>query len=197
MKDIIIIGSGGVGRETAWIIEQINEKNSQYNIIGFIDDDESKWNTEINGYKVIGGIEYLKSINYKGEVIIALANYKIKKSIIDKLKDLDITYATIIHPDNRLHNTVKVGQGTIIYGDVSISPNVCIGNHNIISSKSLMGHDCILEDYISTFWNVIIAGNNVIAEGTLIEASVSIIQNIKIIKPTMIKAGKIISETIK
>lgn len=25
MKDILIIGAGGIGRETAWIIEEINE----------------------------------------------------------------------------------------------------------------------------------------------------------------------------
>ena len=41
MKDIIIIGAGGVGKEVAFIIEQINIKTSVWNIVGIVDDDES------------------------------------------------------------------------------------------------------------------------------------------------------------
>ena len=36
MKNIVIIGVGGVGRETALIIEQINELQPTWNLIGFI-----------------------------------------------------------------------------------------------------------------------------------------------------------------
>ena len=38
MKDIVIIGAGGIGREVAWIIEEINEVNSTWNIVGFVDE---------------------------------------------------------------------------------------------------------------------------------------------------------------
>ena len=30
MKDIVIIGAGGIGREVAWIIEEINEVNPMW-----------------------------------------------------------------------------------------------------------------------------------------------------------------------
>ena len=38
LKDIVIIGAGGVGRETALIIEDINEVNKEWNLLGFVDD---------------------------------------------------------------------------------------------------------------------------------------------------------------
>lgn len=47
MKDIIIIGAGGIGREVTFIIEEINKQIPTLNILGFIDD-----NKEIHG-KVI------------------------------------------------------------------------------------------------------------------------------------------------
>lgn len=37
MKDIVIIGAGGIVREVAWIIEEINEVNPIWNIIGFVE----------------------------------------------------------------------------------------------------------------------------------------------------------------
>lgn len=54
MKDIVIIGAGGFGREIAWLIEDINEVKKEWNIIGFIDDSAEKQNRLINGYKVLG-----------------------------------------------------------------------------------------------------------------------------------------------
>ena len=33
MKDIVIIGAGGFGREVAWLIEDINKVNLEWNII--------------------------------------------------------------------------------------------------------------------------------------------------------------------
>ena len=38
MKDIIIIGAGGIGREVIFIIEEINKQTPTLNILGFIDD---------------------------------------------------------------------------------------------------------------------------------------------------------------
>lgn len=57
MKDIVIIGAGGFGREVAWLIEDINKVSSEWNIVGFVDDNESIQGTEINGYKVVGNLE--------------------------------------------------------------------------------------------------------------------------------------------
>ena len=40
MKNIIIIGAGGVGREVSLIIEKINKLKATWNLIGFIDDNQ-------------------------------------------------------------------------------------------------------------------------------------------------------------
>ena len=55
MKDIVIIGCGGFGREVAWLIEEINNVNQEWNILGFIDDDTLNHGQIINGYAVLGG----------------------------------------------------------------------------------------------------------------------------------------------
>ena len=35
MRGIIIVGAGGFAREVAWLIEEINLKNQEWNLIGF------------------------------------------------------------------------------------------------------------------------------------------------------------------
>lgn len=40
MKKIAIFGAGGFGREVAFLIEDINKKNYQWEILGFFDDEK-------------------------------------------------------------------------------------------------------------------------------------------------------------
>ena len=66
--DIIIIGAGGVGREVALIIEQINARTPKWNILGIVDDNESMWGKVVNGYVVLGGLSYLDRYRNKGDI---------------------------------------------------------------------------------------------------------------------------------
>ena len=40
MKDLIIFGASGFGREVAWLVERINAKQPTWNLLGFMDDNE-------------------------------------------------------------------------------------------------------------------------------------------------------------
>ncbi|HHD2754448.1 TPA: acetyltransferase [Clostridium perfringens] len=197
MKDLIIIGAGGVGRETAWIVEQINRVNPTYNLLGFLDDNTDIWGTYINGYRVLGGVKYIEDNECNCEVVVAIANYDVKKKIVNKLKNQNISYSTIIHPNLNIHNSVEIGEGTIIYEGVIISPNVKIGNHVIVSPKSGIGHDSIIKDYVSVLWNVNISGNDLIGEGVLLGSGSTIIQNKKIGKGSIVGAGAVVLNDIE
>lgn len=45
LKDLYIIGAGGFGREVAWLVRRINTVTPTWTIKGFIDDNQSLWNT--------------------------------------------------------------------------------------------------------------------------------------------------------
>ncbi|MDU6534879.1 MAG: transferase, partial [Intestinibacter bartlettii] len=114
MKDLIIIGVGGVGREATLIAEEINEQSQEWNILGFVDDNEDVQNKYINGYPVLGKSHYLQ--NYKEEVYVfcGISNYKVKKKIISKLKEnQNIKFANLIHPSVKLNKHIKIGEGCI------------------------------------------------------------------------------------
>ena len=196
MRDIVIIGSGGVGKEVAWIIEQINEVEPTYKIVGFIDDDKTKLNTEIIGYKVIGDLNYLKEINYQGDIVIAIANYEVKKSIVEKLKELKAQFPIIIHPNLKIHKSVEIDEGSILYEGSIISPNVKMGKYVIVSPKCGIGHDSIIQDYVSLLWNVSISGNDFIEEGVLFGSGSTVIQGKRVKKGSIIGAGAVVVKDI-
>ena len=198
MKDIIIIGAGGVGREVTFIIEEINKQTPTLNILGFIDDNKEIHGKVINGYSILGDLSYLDNYEKKEEkpkVIIAIANYNVKKNIVFKLNN-KFNFATIIHPEVSLHNTVTIGNGSIIYKGVIMTTNITIGNHVIVSPKCGIGHNSIIKDYVSLLWNVNISGNDVIEEGVLIGSAATVIQGKNVAQGAIIGAGAVVVKDI-
>ena len=195
MKNIVIVGAGGVGREVSLIIQQINRLEPTWNLIGYIDDNPENWGNVINGYAVLGGIDSLTMMSKDTYVIIAIANYEVKKRIVTKLNN-KFKFATIVHPKGLIHDYMEIGEGCIVYEGVIITTNVSIGNHVIISPKCGVGHDTIIENYVSLLWNVNISGNDRIGEGVMFGSGSTIIQGKNVGMAAIIGAGAVVTKDI-
>ena len=62
-KSVVLIGAGGSGREVLEILKDLNKKRKPWDILGFIDENEKLHGKTINGYPVLGGIDWLKIQN--------------------------------------------------------------------------------------------------------------------------------------
>lgn len=197
MKNLYIIGAGGVGKEIVWIVEQINKKHPTWTIAGFIDDNKEIHGLTMNGIPIVGGIDFLLNKEWDEDIFVvcAIANYRVKKSIVERLSD-KVSFANIIHPDVYISSTNKIGLGVIIYPGAIITTNVTIGNHVIISPKCGVGHETIINDYCSLLWNVNVSGNDVLEEGCLIGSGATIIQNKKIGCGSIVGAGAVVISDI-
>ena len=51
---ILIYGSGGFGREVAWLAEESGDENTRYAVRAFVDDDTSTHGTVVNDIPVMG-----------------------------------------------------------------------------------------------------------------------------------------------
>ena len=191
MKDLYIIGAGGFGREVAWLVERINEVNPTWNLKGFIDDNEKIWGTREDAYEVLGGCEYLKNL---GEVyaVCAVGSAKIRKIIIDKLKNSNVKFATLIDPSVLVSKRVEIGEGSIICAGTIITVDIKIGNHVIINLDCTIGHDDVIEDYATIYPSVNVSGNVLIGECSELGTGMQIIQGKKVAPNTIIGAGAVV-----
>lgn len=195
MKKLVIIGAGGVGRETSLIIREINNYEPTWKVLGFIDDNHKKWGTVVDDLEILGGMEYLKTLDEDTYVVISIANYKVKKRIVEELKG-EFPFATIIHPRVLTHEFMTVGEGTIIYEGAILTSDIRIGSQVIISPKCGIGHDSIVKDYVTLLWNVNISGNDVIEEGVMMGTCSTIIQNLKVGREATVGAGAVVVSNI-
>lgn len=197
MRKLYIIGAGGFGRETAWLVERINERQQTWEIRGFIDDNETLWGTVCGGYPVLGGLTYLQELDQEVWCVCAVGNAVVRKGIIERLKGVShIRFATLTDPKADISGRVSVGEGSIICAGNIITVDVCIGRHNIINLDCTIGHDAVLDDFVTLYPSVNVSGQVKIGECTEIGTGANIIQGKEIGSRVMVGAGAVVINDI-
>lgn len=193
MKKLIIIGSGGLGRETAWTAERINKQSPQWDILGFIDDNPQIQGKTIDGYKVLGTTADVKKYP-DAYYVCAIGSARIRKIIVEKLKSLaNVSFATLIDPACVCcRERISVGEGTIICANTYITLDIEIRNHVYIGGNSTVGHDSKIDSFVTLYPGVNVSGSTNLASGVELGTGTQIIQGLCVGENTIVGAGSVI-----
>ena len=201
MKNIVVIGSGGVAAEIETYLADINtmSKRPIMRIIGLLDDSIENYKSNAKKYGFsqpwLGTIDsyiYSKSEEY----ILGFANIEHRSKAINKLIHKELSFATIIHPSAQIAKSAKIGKGNIVYPFCIIGPNSSIGDFNLITSYSFISHDCKVGDnnFLSTSG---LSGNVTIGNNNFFGIRATIIPSISIGSNNVIQAGMILDKHIE
>ncbi|EHQ91830.1 acetyltransferase [Desulfosporosinus youngiae] len=145
MKDLIIVGAGGHGREVLEWVRDINEDNPTWNVLGFIDDNLNQLADKKCSYKIIGRIADWK-IEKNQCFALGIASPVIKEKVTKLLRDRGAEFASVIHPTARIAESATYGLGFVAYPNSGIGPDAYVGDFvTLLSSK--IGHDAWVGDY--------------------------------------------------
>ncbi len=88
-------------------------------------------------------------------------------------------FATIVDPSVILSKRVVIGEGTIICAGTIVTVDISIGKHVIINLDCTLGHDDVIEDFVTIYPSVNVSGNVRVGECSEIGTGVQIIQGKK------------------
>ena len=192
IKDLVIIGAGGFGREVAWLVERINREEKTWNLKGFVDDQQPV-GTKVNQYTVIGTTESIKQSKKDLYVVCAVGNAKTRKRIIQSLENTKtIHFATVTDPSVIHSDEITIGEGSILCAGTILTTNITIGKHVIINLDCTVGHDAVIEDYTTLYPSVNVSGMTTIGTGSEIGTGVNIIQGKTIAQDVIVGAGGVV-----
>lgn len=196
MKNLIIIGARGFGREVYNLAIQTKEYNTQWIVKGFLDDKADALQG-FNGYPpILSSVEDYQV--QEGDLFIcALGDVGYKKKYADLILVKGGRFINLIHPTAIVNTNVKLGIGVIISAFTYISNDVTIGNFVTIQTHSAIGHDVKIGDYCQinalTFFggfvelkdsvtinpNASIAPRKIVAQHTIVGLNSAVIKNTK------------------
>lgn len=195
MKELIIVGAGGFGRELLQWIKDINRIQEKWSIKGFIDDNMNALDNLECDYKVIGSIQNWQPKN--NEVFAcAIAKPNIKEKVVQVLKSKGASFESIIHPLAIVGDHNYIGEGLIAYPNSCITSNVYIGDFITLLCSSI-GHDAVVGDYstISSFCDI--TGGVNIGKRVFLGSHATIVPGRKIGDDAFVGAGSVVLTHIK
>ena len=196
MTNIVIIGAGGFGREVQWLIERINEQEQTWNIRGYVDDGMAV-DTNVDGYRVLGGIDYLRSVKENVAVVCAIGSSKTRKKVISRLlEQSNITFPNLVDPSVIMSGRIKIGQGNIICAGNILTVDIEMGDFNIINLDCTVGHDVMIDSFVTVYPSVNLSGMVEVGSETELGTGTQIIQGKRIGANVIIGAGSVVVKDI-
>lgn len=195
MKDLIIVGASGFGRELVQWVEDINKETREWNILGFIDDNPNALDGYLCDYSIIGDIQNWqpKSTEY---FACALAFPSVKQKVITMLKDKQAQFATLIHPTAIINKYAEIGEGVVITPRSNVNANAKIGDFVSVLGSGI-GHDAIVGDFSTLSGRCSINGHVKVGNLVYIACGVSVAPSKKIGDGATIGIGSVVISNVK
>lgn len=196
MKNLIIIGGGGMGRSVYCMAQNSIGYNEDFRVKGFLDDNIHSMDNFDNYPRVIGRIdEYC--IQDNDVFICSIGSVKIKKGICEKLKNRGAKFYTLIAKTAIVRNNVKIGEGSIIADYASLGADCKIGSHCLIQTYSIVAHDCVLGDYVRIDTHAVCVGGVIVRDCVTVHTGAVISHNVVIGDNSVVAASSFVIRKVK
>lgn len=192
MKQLIIIGAGGFGREVLEWARQSRACGREWEIAGFLDDRPDCLGRfpEI-GLPVIGNTRDYEP--RKDDVFLcAIGIPKLRAEMRQRFEAKGAVFTRLIHESCVIGRRVELGTGVILCPRVVLTCDISIGPNTALNVSSAVGHDASIgaDCQISSFCDI--TGFVQIGNGVLLGSRASIIPSKRVGDRAVVGAGSVV-----
>jgi sugar O-acyltransferase (sialic acid O-acetyltransferase NeuD family) len=193
VKNIIVVGASGFGRELAESVLDVAARQSEIRLKGFLDDnpDMKAEMGRVLGVEVIGDT-YAYPIQENDRFLISLGDPELRKRLSERLAQRGARFFTLIHPTAHVASSAALGAGCIIAPFANVGSNARLGEHVLLNLYATAGHDTQIGS-CSVFSPYGIAnGGSVIEERVFFGTHAVVTPNKKVGRQSRIAAGAVV-----
>ena len=198
MRQLLIVGAGGFGREVVETVRAINSVSPTWELLGFLDDRPDLQGREIDGTPVIGTTEAVGRFQ-EAQVVVSTGNprnYFSRKRLVSRLNLPPSRYATLIHPLAAVPRSVEIGPGSVLLANVVATTRARVGAHVAIMPTVVLTHDDVVGDFVTIGAGTRFAGMVTVGEGAYIGAGVSVRETISVGAWALVGMGAVVIDPV-
>lgn len=195
MKDLLIVGAGGLGRELLQWVKDVNSVEATWRIKGFLDDNPNKLNGFDCDYDVVGSVrDWVPGDN---EVFAcAVAACRVKEQVVSSLKARGAVFESVIHPSATIGDMNNLGEGLVVFPKSVITVNTVVGDF-VTLLNSQIGHDAVVGDYSTVSSYCDITGGVSIGKRVFLASHVTIVPGKNVGDDALVGAGSVVFTDVK
>jgi sugar O-acyltransferase (sialic acid O-acetyltransferase NeuD family) len=189
MDKLIIVGAGGLGRDTETYLRTDIAFGKDWVLGGYLDtrpDVLDRFGMEL---KVLGDPRtYVPKADEF--FVAAVGNTKLRKDFVTALMEKK-GYFAAVRPDCYIGARCRLGRS--VYGfHCTLSSDVAVGDCSYIGAESIIGHDSIISDYVHIGMRAFIGGRVKIGEGATIHPMATIAPDVHVGEWATVGAGAVV-----
>jgi sugar O-acyltransferase (sialic acid O-acetyltransferase NeuD family) len=156
VSELLLIAASGLAREALATVRS----GGRYDVVGFLDDEEM-YGIEVDWAPVLGRID--DAVHYTHAfVLVCLDSGRPRQAVVERLSALGIgsnRFATVIDPSVRMPEGCRVGRGSILLQNVTLTASVTLGSHVVAMPGVTFTHDDVVADYATFAAGTSLGGN--------------------------------------
>ncbi|MBN2403131.1 MAG: acetyltransferase [Spirochaetes bacterium] len=191
-----IFCAGGFGGVVYELARELNQKNTRWEKIYFIDDVTNE--AVVRGTSVFRYKDFCnKFSNKESEITIASGEPYGRNNIYKIIKAEGYQLASLIHPDSYVSSNIEIGEGIIVLWGASLTPsNLTVGKNVVVMSHAHLSHDCLIGDHSVIASSAVISGNCKLGKCTYIGINASIREEIIIGEYSIVGMGAVVVKNV-
>ena len=179
MKNLVIIGAGGFGREMFATAREAVGYGETFTVKGFLDGNPSALDG-FSGYPEIIGTPETYQIEENDVFITALGSIAARRRCAAMIEERGGRFISVIHRSASIGPNVTVGDGSLVAHNVVLTADIKVGRHSCVFHGTVIGHDTVLEDFTHVYSLVSVGGGVLIAEGASVFPGARIVPRVEI-----------------
>ncbi len=193
---LVILGAGGFARETLDVVDAINAVSPTWNVLGFIVDGQyGQPGTIINDKPILGDFSWLEA-HRDVYVVCGVGAPEIRYQMIRRVHPLGNPFASLIHPNAVMTRWITLGAGIVITAGCILTNQVQIKDHVHLNLDCTIGHDAVLDPFVTLAPGAHISGNVHVQEGAYIGTGANIIEKKVIGAWSVVGAGATVIKNV-
>lgn len=186
-REVVLLGGGGhalVVAEAALL--------AGWRLGGFLDDRrDAPLATGSPAAWWLGAIEDGGALRDRDR-IVAVGALALRRTLIDRTRDLAGEWATIVHPTAFLSPSATVGAGTFVGAAAVVHTRATVGHHGIINSGAIVEHECVLGENVHVAPGAVLGGTCSVGSDTLIGMGSRVLPGVRIGRGCIVAAGAVV-----
>lgn len=196
MKNLLIIGARGWGREIFGMLPDCKGYGSDFIVKGFLDDKADALD-QFDGYPpIIDSVEHYEPQD-DDVFICALGDPKWKRHYAEIMLAKKGEFINLIHERAYIGKNTVLGTGCIISKEASISCDVRIGNFVTLQRLATIGHDASIDDFCNIGAMCFMGGGSSIGKETIVFPGSNILPHISVGNKCTVGAGSVVVRKVK
>jgi len=196
MKDLIILGAGGMGRQVYLFAKSCTGYQMEYTIKGFLDDNPYAMDGFDDFPPLLGSMSGYQI--KKGDVFFnSIGNIYAKKICINKILNKGGEFISLIHPTANISKGSKVGKGCMFASRSGMGIESEVGDFCLVQDNAIIGHNVTVGNFARIDCNVVLIAGVSIEDDVCIHTSAVINHNIHIGRGATVGALSFVIRNVK